>query len=144
MQEVFLAAYRGLPRFRGEAAFSTWLYRIIVHVAGSHLRRRRRRPVDLKSTEELERCLAADGQSLVATAEQRAQVRGALALLDRIKPKKRVAFLLRVVEGLSLQEIGEIVDADPAAVGQRVKHAQRELQQLIEREPFLARGRGSA
>jgi RNA polymerase sigma-70 factor, ECF subfamily len=144
VQEVFIAAYRGLGRFRGEAAFSTWIYRIVVHVAYSHLRQRRRRPLDLKSMDELERSLVADGQSLQTDAEQRQQVRSVLALLERLKPKKRVAFILRVVEGLSLQEIGEIVDAEPAAVGQRVKHAQRELQRLIEREPLLARGRGSA
>jgi RNA polymerase sigma-70 factor, ECF subfamily len=143
VQEVFIAAYRGLGRFRQEAAFSTWLYRIVVHVAYSHLRKRRRHPLDLKSMDELERSLA-DGPSLQASPEQRLQVRSVMALLERLKPKKRVAFILRVVEGLSLQEIGEIVDAEPAAVGQRVKHAQRELQRLVEREPLRTRGGGSA
>jgi DNA-directed RNA polymerase specialized sigma24 family protein len=55
------------------------------------------------------------------------------ALLDRIKPKKRIAFLLRVVEGLSLEEIAELTRATPAAVAQRIRHANRELHELTQR-----------
>lgn len=132
VQEVFISAFKGLDRFRGEAAFSTWLYRVVVHVAYGHLRRRKRRPVDLDAMIEL---VPIDpSHSPEATAAQRQQLRRALSYLDRLKPKKRIAFVLRVVEGLSLQEIAEIVDANAAAVGQRIKHAQRELDLMIDRE----------
>ena len=67
-------------------------------------------------------------------ARQRQQVGLALTLLGRLKPKKRIAFVLRVVEGLSLEEIAEIVGARAPAVGQRVKQAQRELVAMYERE----------
>jgi RNA polymerase sigma factor (sigma-70 family) len=53
--------------------------------------------------------------------------------LDRIKPKKRIAFLLRVTEGLSLEEIAEQVGARPPAVAQRILHAQRELLALMQK-----------
>ena len=53
------------------------------------------------------------------------------AALDRIAPKKRVALLLRVVEGLGFEEIGEIVGARAEAVKKRVQHGQRELQALL-------------
>ena len=56
-----------------------------------------------------------------------------LACLARIKPKKRVAYLLRVVEGLSFEQIGELVDATPEAVAKRVQHGQRELDALLVR-----------
>ena len=46
-QEVFLAAYRALPAFRGDSTFSTWIYRITVHLCSHHLRRRRPEMVEL-------------------------------------------------------------------------------------------------
>ena len=56
------------------------------------------------------------------------------ACLARIKPKKRIAFLLRVVDGLSFAEIGELVGAAAEAVAKRVQHGQRELDALLARE----------
>lgn len=130
IQEVFLAVFRGLPRFRGEARFTTWLYRIVTNIACSHLRRRSRTP----ATYQLDDLpLAGDGSTPEETARRREEVLLVLELLERLTPKKRVAYLLRVVEGLSLVEIGRIVEAQPAAVGQRVKHARLELDQLLER-----------
>lgn len=131
VQEVFIAAYRGLADFRGDAAFSTWLYRIVVHAAYGHLRKRRRRPLELDALPELS---LPGEKSPEATAARQELVREGLGLLARLKPKKRIAFVLREVEGLSLQEIGELVDATPAAVGQRVKHAHVELQAMLERQ----------
>jgi len=77
--------------------------------------------------------LAGEGESPEEVARQRQQILLVLELLERVKPDKRVAFILREVEGLSLVEIGRLVDARPAAVGQRVKYARRELEQLMER-----------
>jgi RNA polymerase sigma-70 factor (ECF subfamily) len=132
VQEVFIAAFRGLERFRGDAAFSTWLERVAIHTAYAHLRKRRRRPIDWDAALEL---VPLDPEATPeARATQREQVERAFAFLDRLKPDKRIAYLLRTVEGLSLQEIGALVEATPAAVGQRVKHAQRELGAMIERE----------
>ena len=132
VQEVFISVYRGLGRFRGDAAFSTWLHRIVVHVSYSHLRRRRRTTAEIETEVAADRSLAA-GLSPEEAARQRQQLTEALALLQKIKPKKRIAFLLRVVEGLSLAEIGEIVEATPAAVGQRIRHADRELRRIVDR-----------
>jgi RNA polymerase sigma-70 factor (ECF subfamily) len=132
VQEVFIAAFRGLARFRGDASFSTWLYKVSVHVAYAHLRRRKRRPLDAEDALDK---LAMDPElGPEARATQRQQLQRALAFLDRLKPDKRIAFVLREVEGMSLAEIGELVDAKPAAVGQRVKYAQAELTAMIERD----------
>ena len=132
LQQVFLDVFRAIASFRGEAAFSTWLYRIIVNVAYEHLRRRGRRAPSPLAVEDLE-LVAAPGLSPEAAARQQQQVALVLRLLVRLKPQKRIAFILRVVEGLSLEEIGEIVGASAPAVGQRVKHAQRELVAMYER-----------
>ena len=129
VQQVFLEAFRSLPRFRGEAAFATWLHRIVVNLAYRHLRRGRRDtwhdiPDDLRAT----------GATPEQSARQREELARALRLLAGLKPKKRIAYVLRVVEGLSLDEIGALVGATAPAVGQRIKHAQRELAAMVERE----------
>lgn len=133
LQQVFLDVFRAISSFRGDSAFSTWLYRIIVNVAYEHLRRRGRRAQCPLMAEDLELVMA-PGLSPEAAARQQQQVALALTLLGRLKPKKRIAFVLRVVEGLSLEEIAEIVGARAPAVGQRVKQAQRELIAMYERE----------
>lgn len=129
LQHVFIEAFRSLPHFRGEAAFATWLHRIVVHVAYRHLRRHRRVQWEPVSTE-----LPAAGASPEHAAHQSEELTRALRYLAALKPKKRIAYVLRVVEGMSLDEIGALVGANAPAVGQRVKHAQRELATMIERD----------
>ncbi|MFO0724047.1 MAG: sigma-70 family RNA polymerase sigma factor [Myxococcota bacterium] len=132
VQQVFIDVFRGLSGFRRESAFSTWLYRIVVNVSFEHLRKRRRRPAEVVALELVERI--DDRASPEEAARRREELLRGLALLERLDPKKRIAFVLRVVEGLSLDEIGAIVGAKAPAVGMRVKHAQRELAELIAKQ----------
>lgn len=131
LQHVFLEFHRALPRFRGDSAVSTFLYRITVNVAYDHLRRRVRRTAEHDHS-ALEALIDGD-----ATPEDRArrreELRQIFALLERIKPKKRVAFVLVAVEGLSLGEAAELIGAHADAVKQRVLHARRELVALMGR-----------
>ncbi len=131
LQQVFLELHRALPRFRGESSVSTFLYRITVNVAFDHLRRRHRRPVDYDSAAIDE--LIDGGASPEARARLRAELRQVLVLLERIKPAKRVAFVLVAVEGLSLDEAAALVGARADAVKQRVLHARRELVAMMAR-----------
>jgi RNA polymerase sigma-70 factor (ECF subfamily) len=134
-QQVFLEVFGSLDRFRGEATFRTFVCRVAVYMAIDHLERRRRQP----------QSLAPDAFELVTDAacspEERAEQRQHMALvwglLDRIKPKKRVAFVLRVIDGLSLEEVAELVDASTATVAQRVRHAHDELQKMLVRRRVL-------
>ncbi|HVV86819.1 MAG TPA: RNA polymerase sigma factor [Kofleriaceae bacterium] len=130
LQLVFLSLFRALPGFRGDASISTFIYRITVHVACDHLRRRqRRRDYDPDALDEL-----IDGSPTPeARARQRAELRQILLLLERVKPAKRVAFVLVAVEGLSLDEVAAMVEAKPDAVKQRVLHARRELVAMMDR-----------
>jgi RNA polymerase sigma-70 factor (ECF subfamily) len=141
IQQVFLEAFRSLGAFRGDAAFSTWIYRIAINVAHDHLRRARRRPAAPLGERALAE-LVAPATDPEQAAHKRQELARALALLDKLKPKKRIAFVLRTVEGLSLDEIGALVGASAPAVGQRVKHAQRELAVMIAREDRRAGGGG--
>ena len=140
-QDVFLALHRTLPRFRGNAKLSTLIQRIAINRAFEHMRRRTRRPVaivDERFFDELVSA-AASPASRVAMREELALVFDCLA---KIKPKKRIAFLLRVVDGLSFEHIADLVDATPEAVAKRVQHAQRELDALLaRREAEASRGR---
>jgi RNA polymerase sigma-70 factor (ECF subfamily) len=130
-QRVWIEVFRALGRFRGDAAFTTWIHRITCHVAYEHMRSNRRRPrpsVDVATVE-----LGTVAGDPERAAADRQALDEALSMLGRLKPKKRIAFVLREVEGLPLDEIGRIVGATPAAVGQRVRHAQLELDAMLAR-----------
>jgi RNA polymerase sigma-70 factor (ECF subfamily) len=136
VQQIFLDLYRALPRFRGEAAFSTFLHRIVLNVACDHLERRRRgrgrnEPLDARALETL---IAPDA-SPEQRARQREELRRLFAHLEALSPKRRTAFVLVAVEGLPLEEAAGLLDAKPAAIKQRVLEARRELAVALERDP---------
>jgi RNA polymerase sigma-70 factor (ECF subfamily) len=131
LQQVFLQLYRALPGFRADSSIGTFIHGIAVHVAIDHLRRRRRRPQDFTAA-ELDELI--DGSP---TPEDRARRRDelgqVLALLDRIKPAKRIAFALVTIGGLSLEETAALVGASTDVVKQRVLRARRELLAMLRR-----------
>jgi len=133
LQETFLAAYRGLPAFRADSRFSTWLYRIATNAALMHRRARARRP-----TESLEAFLPrfdAGGVHVAEPADLRAASRAdevldrkllaekARAGLDRLPDIYRDAFVLRDLEELTTAEVADLLGIDAAAVRQRVHRA---------------------
>lgn len=135
VQEVFVIAFRGLDRFRGDARLSTWLYRICVNVALGRIRTRKRRPAaygvaDLDAAE-------AD-PSLVERPEtperslQRQQDRARVyRALDQLAPKKRIVLYLHEIEGLDLKEIAYLVESNAVTVRTRLFYARKEFFKLI-------------
>jgi RNA polymerase sigma-70 factor (ECF subfamily) len=134
-QQVFLEVFGRLDRFRGEAKFRTFVCRVAVNMAIDHLDSRRRRPQALAPEEFA--VVTDAGASPEQQAEQRQRMALVWTLLDRIKAKKRVAFVLRVVEGLSLEEVAELVGASVPTVAQRVRYAHDELQEMLVRRKVL-------
>ena len=131
-QDVFLAVHRSLPRFRGDSTLGTFIQRVAINAALDHLRRSSRRatvPFDAEFLDEL----VASAPSPEVRAASREELHRVFALLARIKPKKRIAFLLHVVDGLAFDEIARLTDASVDAVAKRVQHAQRELAALFAR-----------
>ncbi len=129
-QDVFVALHRSLAKFRGDSTLATWIHRIAINTALDHLRARGRRPsapVEARFFDQL----CSPQASPAVRAEQREQLARVFACLGKIKPKKRIALLLRVVDGLSFEAIGQLVDATPDAVAKRVQHGQRELDALL-------------
>lgn len=127
-QQVFLAAHRALPEFRGDSKPSTWLYGIATRIVLTYLRSRRRHR---RLVERLESELAAPRPVHEDSAEdqldRRARLRSVWACLMRINPKKRIVFMLHEVEGLPGKEIAEALDIKEATVWTRLHHARREL-----------------
>jgi len=127
VQEVFVIAFRGLDRFRGEARLSTWLYRICVNVALARIRSKSRRPPAVPMShallETLEASPPSPEQVLVNNQERDRVYRS----LDEMPPKKRLVLYLHEIEGLDLKEIAYIVDAHPVTVRTRLFYARKEF-----------------
>ena len=135
-QEAFIKAYRALPRFRGDSAFYTWLYRIAINTAKNHLVSRSRRPpssdVDienadyrddadiLRESEDPESALARD--QLRATIDQ--------ALVD-LPDDLRSALTLREFDGLSYEQIADILECPVGTVRSRIFRAREFVDQRM-------------
>lgn len=116
-QEVFLKAHANLRRFRGDASFFTWLYRITVNEA---LRRRCRRPVTISKVPDAEaptEGVEPEGPSL-ANLE---------ALLKQLPEEQRAILVLRDLEGLSYEEVAEALEIPIGTVESRIFRARQEL-----------------
>jgi len=134
VQDVFIQVFKSLPRFRGDSRFSTWLHQVTMYAAYNHLRRPRR--VTLVDPEELE-VAGTDGDGPQVRLHGRETMRRLNAILDTIKPKKRIAFILFAVEGYSIGEVSEMVGAPVPTVKSRVWFARRELRKKARRDPVL-------
>ncbi len=139
-QEVFVIAFRGLEKFRGDARLSTWLYRICVNVALGRIRTRKRRPMAI-GVADLD--AAVFDPSLVErpeqpdrTMERRQDQARVYRALEQLAPKKRIVLYLHEIEGLDLKEIAYLVDSNPVTVRTRLFYARREFYRLIANEPI--------
>jgi RNA polymerase sigma-70 factor, ECF subfamily len=135
VQEVFVIAFRGLERFRGDARLSTWLYRICVNVALGRIRTRKRRPVaigvvDLDSA-AIDPSLTERPETPERSLERRRDQERVYEVLERLAPKKRIVLYLHEIEGLDLKEIAYLVDSNPVTVRTRLFYARREFYRLI-------------
>jgi RNA polymerase sigma-70 factor (ECF subfamily) len=126
-QEVFLRAYRGLRRFRGDSTFSTWLYRIGVNACLNRVSERGAAQTSLEDAPPLASA-AADPSATMIQAEQGARVRSAVARLPR---KQRATLILRVYHELSHREIATALGISVGAVKANYFHALAALKRLL-------------
>jgi RNA polymerase sigma-70 factor (ECF subfamily) len=137
IQEVFFQVYKSLKDFRGQSKFSTWLHRVTVNVVLMHRRSARSRPV---YTEEAPGDITPDNETIGPDedADRRERVRAFARILERLAEKKRIVFVLHELEGISPQEIAEIVGSPVLTVRTRLFYARRELEAMLGDEPALA------
>ena len=138
-QETFLAAYRALPAFRGDCAFYTWLYRIAINAAKRH--RARQRPMESLDDEEGTFGTGAaqtDDATPEALLASRQLALGLNAAVEALAEDQRRALLLREVDGLSYDEIAELMDCPPGTVRSRIFRAREAL--AVKLKPLLGGG----
>ncbi|MBT3204768.1 MAG: RNA polymerase sigma factor RpoE [Gammaproteobacteria bacterium] len=140
-QETFIKAYRALDKFRGDSQFYTWLYRIAANTAKNHLASRARKSpkysVDVEDAEHF----SGDSQlkdnttpeSLMLTEEIKQTV---YAAIDNLPEDLKSAITLRELEGLSYEEIADVMDCPIGTVRSRIFRARdaidKELRPLLE------------
>lgn len=138
LQEVFLKVYRGVGNFHGESSLKTWIYRIAVHEALNHrrgfLRRLRREPFSLDPThpnpkaEQNSADKTATPYGVAEQAERQEIVRRALASLPQ---PFRTVVVLREIEGLSYEEIGEVMGVPAGTVKSRLMRGRELLRRKL-------------
>jgi RNA polymerase sigma-70 factor, ECF subfamily len=135
-QEAFVKAFASLPRFKGEASFTTWMHRIVVNLSIDCLRRRRRGDPGayddrLAVPEDAGQNLAAPGDPETALETQ--QVRSLLSRgIQTLPPAHRAVLVLREIEGLSYEEIARAVGCSLGTVMSRLFYARRKLQKVLQ------------
>lgn len=139
-QEAFIKAYRALPRFRGDSAFFTWLYRIAINTAKNYIVAQARRPplVDIDST-EAEQYDGASALKEYATPERLAMKdeiqQVVFAAIEDLPDDLRMAITLRELEGLSYEEIAETMSCPIGTVRSRIFRAREAID--IKLKPLL-------
>lgn len=135
-QEAFIKAYRALPGFRGDSAFYTWLYRIAINTAKNHLVSRSRRPpgsdVDVEDAQFMDAGEAlrdsANPENTLSGEELRSTVNDALAELP---DDLRTAVTLREFDGLSYEEIAEVMECPVGTVRSRIFRAREAIDRSV-------------
>lgn len=136
VQEAFIKAYRALPNFRGDSAFYTWLYRIAVNCAKNHMVANSRKPsssdVDIDDAENYDNGDAlrvnASPEKLLLTDEIKRVI---FRTIERLPEDLRTAINLRELDGLSYEEIAEIMDCPVGTVRSRIFRARDAIDKQI-------------
>ncbi len=131
-QETFVRAFENVGKFESRSSFSTWLYRIAANIAIDFRRRERRHPT-MRGDEaeiELQRLPSKLGNAFKETqrGEMAERIRRAL---DQLTPEHRAAILLREVEGLSYDEISDVLQCPRGTVMSRLHYARNHLRAIL-------------
>ena len=135
-QESFIKAYRALPNFRGDSAFYTWLYRIAINTAKNQLVSRSRRPpdrdIDVDDGEFQDNSAVLryneSPEDVLATGQMESVIYGAIGDLPE---ELKVAVTLREFEGLSYEEIAEVMECPVGTVRSRIFRAREAIEKKI-------------
>lgn len=140
-QESFIRAYRALPQFRGEAAFYTWLYRIAVNTAKKALMDMKRDPLVTESalasrdeegdeTSRVENELS-DGETPDALLASKEIAQAVNVAVEALSEDLRQAITLREIEGLSYEEIADVMNCPIGTVRSRIFRAREAIAEKL-------------
>jgi len=135
VQDVFVVVHRRLGDFEGRSSAKTWLYGIVRRVVADHRRTLRRKPghevADIPSESDPDAMTSGD-QSPQASVEQSERVRLLHRLLGQLDDDKRDVFVLSELEGLTMVEIAEALDANANTIASRLRAARREFEAALD------------
>ena len=131
-QDAFVRAWRGLKNFKGEAALSTWLYRIAVNTCLNKVSVRRPATEPIESSEHMEDLAIEGAQQQMLREERAVAVRKAIASLPE---KQRATLILRTYHDMSHQQIADTLGSSVGAVKANFFHALNNLKKALKTEP---------
>jgi RNA polymerase sigma-70 factor (ECF subfamily) len=138
-QETFIAAYRNLPNFRGEAKVSSWLHRIAVNQCLTKQRRTKTRSetfLDDENNAEERVFIAPLAQSPARITEQNERLSHVRQAVHALPPELRQVIVMKEFEEMTFQEISETLDLPLSTVKSRVYTALKQLRMKLERTPL--------
>jgi RNA polymerase sigma-70 factor (ECF subfamily) len=136
-QEVFVQLYESIKTFKGESKLSTWLYRITVSKAMDHLRKKKRKKrfAYVQSLFGANDQLVHDPPDFVhpgVSLDNKEKAKELFKAIDQLPEKQKIAFTLNRIEGLSYQEISEIMNLTVASVESLLHRARKNLRKNLE------------
>ncbi|MCW8885945.1 MAG: RNA polymerase sigma factor RpoE [Motiliproteus sp.] len=136
-QEAFIKAYRALPKFRGDSAFYTWLYRIAINTAKNHLVAKGRRPPDVDvDVDDAQYHPGSHGLKEIENPENQlytAELENAVHQVLRQLPEDlRMALTLREFEGMSYEDIAQVMGCPVGTVRSRIFRAREAVDKVIQ------------
>jgi RNA polymerase sigma-70 factor (ECF subfamily) len=136
-QEVFVQLYESIHSFKGESKLSTWLYRITVSKAMDHLRKKKRKKrfAFVQSLFGANEELVHDPPDFVhpgVSLDNKEKAKYLFKAIDQLPPKQKVAFTLNRIEGLSYQEISDVMKLTVASVESLLHRARKNLRKTLE------------
>lgn len=131
-QETFLSAYRNLSKFRGEAKFSSWIYRIALNICNTRLRSRSRFTISLDEQREVSGFeLAGDLDDLGSAIQQEQITRHVRRALQGLPSEMRQVIIMKEYEGLKFSEIAEVLGIPISTVKTRMYTGLSELRKRL-------------
>ena len=133
-QEAFLSAWQGLPFFRGDAAFSTWLYRLASNACVDLLRKERRH----QGTSLDDDTAGAEIPDTKPTPEEAAEAKELRAQIEaglrQLSPEHRAVLILREIQQLNYEEIADALSLDLGTVKSRISRGRRQLRDFLKEQ----------
>ena len=133
-QEAFLSAWQGLPFFRGDAAFSTWLYRLASNACVDLLRKERRH----QGTSLDDDAAGAEIPDTKPTPEEAAETKELRAQIEaglrQLSPEHRAVLILREIQQLNYEEIADALSLDLGTVKSRISRGRRQLRDFLKEQ----------
>lgn len=134
-QDAFLKAWRGLKGFRGDAMFTTWLYRVATNAAISKHRSRTRRNRHEARTDDEILAQIPSAASTESTAGARLEVQEVEQALALLPESYRAALVLKDVYGLTIEEIAKQLDCSETNAKVRIHRARKKLKEIVYGDP---------